>query len=133
MKKKSGEVQQFLIPMLGIIFAFVIMLYGIHYSKTIIVYNNANQLARKYILKMEREGFLSDINVIKLKGEIEDLGCNAVDISRSTTEKVNYGDDVELIISFTQPMKTIDIQGFSFSTKTEEVPITITKSSTAKY
>lgn len=134
MRKKKGEVQQFFIQMLGIIFVFAIMLYGVYYSKTIIVYNNANQIARKYILKMETNGFLSEEDIENLKSDAKEAGIGddiSIDASSTKLGDAKYGDNVTLTIAFTEKMYTIDFSDFKF--KSEDEPVTIKKSSVAKY
>lgn len=135
MKKKKGEVQQFFIQMIGIIFAFAIMLYGIYYSKTIIVYNNANQIARKYILGMETNGFLSEADIENLKTEASKAEMYDVSVYASSTQlgDAKYGDKVTLTIDFKEKVKKIDFSDFKLATEEESMPVTITKSSVAKY
>jgi hypothetical protein len=135
MKKKNGEVEEFFIQILGIIFAFAIMIYGIYYAKTIIVYNNANQIARKYILEMETNGFLSSDDIENLKTEATKSGMTDVSVDASATQvgDTKYGDKVTLTINFKEEVKKIDFSDFSLRTVTDPVPVTITKSSTAKF
>lgn len=135
MKKKKGEIEEFIVQIIGIIFAFAIMLYGIYYAKTIIVYNNANQIARKYILEMETNGFLSYSDIENLKTEASKAGLKNVSVDASATQinDTKYGDKVTLTINFDENIKKIDFSNFSLKTYVDTVPVTISKSSTAKF
>jgi hypothetical protein len=134
MNKKKGEVQQFFIQMIGIIVSFALLLYGVYYSKTIITYNNANQLARHYILKMETKGEITGDEKGELKKLLEDkVGVKNVSFEGTTDGKVNYGDDVLLKITFTQDIVGLDMDGLNFTFSKHEKQVVITKISTAKY
>ena len=56
------------------------------------------QLARKYILKMETEGRLTDADRTTLCQELESLGVTGVDLGGSTLEKAGYGEAIVLVI-----------------------------------
>lgn len=135
MKKKRGEVEEFFVQILGIIFAFAIMIYGIYYAKTIIVYNNANQIAREYILRMETNGFLSSEDIENLKTEAGKAGMNNVSIDASATQPgdTKYGDKVTLTINFDEQVKKINLSYFNPKDEPDKISVEITKSSTAKF
>ncbi|QLY81493.1 hypothetical protein [Clostridium intestinale] len=134
MRKKKGEIQQFLIQMIGIIVSFAMLIYGVYYSKTIITYNNVNQVARKYILIMETTGQLKEGNRTKLISTLINMGLKDVDLGYIDydTQK-EYGEEVVLEINFTQNIPKLNIDGLNFSFTSEEKDVTITKSSIAKY
>lgn len=133
MKKKKGEIQQFLIQMIGIIVSFAILIYGVYYSKTIITYNNVNQVARKYILIMETTGELGENKPQDLIKVLTDMGLDNVTLGGTIDSKKKYGEEVILEINFTQNIPKLDIDGLNFSFTSEEKDVTITKSSIAKY
>lgn len=134
MKKKKGEIQQFLIQMIGIIVSFAILIYGVNYSKTIITYNNVNQIARKYILIMETTGELKLDNRTALINTLTKMGLEDVNLGNIDydTQK-EYGQEVVLEINFSQNIPKLNIDGLNFSFASEEKDVTITKSSIAKY
>ncbi len=134
MRKKKGEIQQFLIQMIGIIVSFAILIYGVYYSKTIITYNNVNQVARKYILLMETNGVLKDGEPEKLIDTLVGMGVKNVSLGGDAyKEQKKYGEEVILEINFTQNIPKLDIDGLNFSFTSEEKQVTVTKSSIAKY
>ena len=68
---------------------------------------DVKQLGRKYILVMESEGSLSDVQKAALVGELKDLGIREDTIefdSATTTSKVRYGETVKLIFSVKVPL-----------------------------
>ena len=134
MKKKKGDIQQFLIQMIGIIVSFAILIYGVYYSKTIITYNNVNQVARKYILIMETTGELNQDNRDLLVDELTKMGLRNVYLGGTAyDEQKEYGQEVLLEIDFTQNIPKLDMDGLNFSFTSEEKEVTVTKSSIAKY
>ncbi|WP_143315245.1 DUF4320 family protein [Clostridium sp. HBUAS56017] len=146
MKKRKGEVQQFFVQMICIIFSFAILLYAIQILSITITYNNINQTARKYVLKMERNGYLeeSDINDIKTKLESDgnissntvEVDCYSKDSSKSimgNENKVLYGEDIAIKIKCTLKMKKINFLDFSLDTEESDEDVEVTKSSTARY
>ncbi len=58
-----------------------------------------SQISRKYILKMETEGYLSQENKTQMLMELKNLGVQNVDISGTTTQPVTYGDTIILKIN----------------------------------
>lgn len=134
MKKKKGDIQQFLIQMIGIIVSFVILIYGVYYSKTIITYNNVNQVARKYILIMETTGELNQDNRDLLVDTLTKMGLRNVYLGGTAyDEQKEYGQEVVLEIDFTQNIPKLNVDGLNFSFTNEPKEVTITKSSIAKY
>ena len=58
-----------------------------------------SQISRKYILKMETEGYLSQENKTQMLMELKNLGVQNVDISGTTTQPVTYGDTIIIKIN----------------------------------
>lgn len=56
------------------------------------------QISRKYILKMETEGYLTEDNEDQLLWELHRAGVRSVDISGTTLAPVAYGDTIVLKI-----------------------------------
>lgn len=59
---------------------------------------DVSQVSRKYILKMETEGYLSQENKAQMLIELEELGLQNVDVSGTTLYPVDYGDTITLKI-----------------------------------
>ena len=136
MKKQKGEVDQFITQMMCILFSFVILLYSIYFLKTTIAYNHVNTVARKYILKMERQGCLTQEECDKMQKELENnesISDVSVDITPTVGEKAAYGEDVDINITCNINMTKIDLSSFEFTKEEESHEVTINKSSTARW
>ncbi len=57
-----------------------------------------NQLARRYILRMETVGYLTDADRVSLQVELEQLGVTDVNLEGTTSSQVTYGDPITLQI-----------------------------------
>lgn len=57
-----------------------------------------SQVIRKYILKMETEGYLTEVNKTNLLQELGALGMEGIELNGSTTQPVTYGDTIVLKI-----------------------------------
>ncbi|MBB6716646.1 hypothetical protein [Clostridium gasigenes] len=136
MKKQKGEIQQFFIQMIGIVFSFAILLQATYYLSTIITYNNINQISRKYILKMERQGYLDSNDRVNIESEIKNSNVDEVDIvisAEGEAEKVKYGEDIRVTINCKIKQKNIDASNFSFKTDNDKQSIEVIKASTARW
>lgn len=56
------------------------------------------QIARKYILSMETNGYLTEDDRQNLEAELTQLGVEKLDLSESTLQKVTYGSFIRLVI-----------------------------------
>lgn len=66
-----------------------------------------NQVSRRYILKMETEGYLTETGRLELLQELQSLGMENIDLSGTTLQPVSYGDTILLKITGTVRTKTI--------------------------
>ncbi len=60
--------------------------------------SDVERIHRRYLLAMEREGFLSATNVTQLKGELSAVGVTNIDLSGTSMSPVGYGGTVYLVI-----------------------------------
>lgn len=58
-----------------------------------------NQIARKYILRMETEGMLTEQDRLALELELREAGATEVSLAGTTVQRVGYGEAVMLQIS----------------------------------
>lgn len=139
MKKSKGEVQQFFVQMICILFSFAILLYAIYFLKSTVAYNDVNQIARKYILKMERKGFLTSNEINDIKSELkENKNINKENISINVSNvdeknKAPFGEDISIEISCDIKIKSFDLSDSKFTKSENEETVTIKKSSTARW
>lgn len=57
-----------------------------------------SQIARKYILRMETVGELTEADRVALTLELEAAGVTELSLAGTTMEQVAYGDTIELVI-----------------------------------
>lgn len=57
-----------------------------------------SQAARKYILRMETVGYLTQNDLLQLSGELTQLGATELDFTGSTMSQVDYGSPILLVI-----------------------------------
>ncbi len=132
MKKKKGEIDQYVIIILGILSFFIITIASLNYVSSTDKYITANQIARKYILKIESNGYLTPENSIKLRSELTNEGFSNIDLTGTTMSEVKNGEDVFLFINYDQPVRHIDIENFNIKFVNETQRVQISRSSTAK-
>lgn len=107
MKKKRGGFEDFIIPMIGIIFLFAVAYHTLDYTSSRSMYDVSHQVARKYLLKIETKGYLDSTEQGKLRTEMNNLGFKNVNISGTTTSPVAMGADIYLKVTF-------DYDGYEF-------------------
>lgn len=92
-----------------------------------------SQISRKYILKMETEGYLSQENKNNLLGELQAAGVSEPDLTGTTLQPVAYGDTILLKIKGKVVTRTIggeEIWNEGF--KRSQIPVEEIRMSTAK-
>lgn len=57
-----------------------------------------NQITRKYILRMEATGRLTDADRIALVQELENVGVTELELAGTTVDWVGYGEPIVLMI-----------------------------------
>ncbi len=93
-----------------------------------------NQLARKYILRMETIGYLTSNDKNQLNQELLELGIGNFNFEGTTLNQVGYGNNIALCISgYIQGNEIIGNQNiFSFLFQEKEYEFYEIKMSTAK-
>ncbi|ERI90705.1 hypothetical protein HMPREF1982_03743 [Clostridiales bacterium oral taxon 876 str. F0540] len=132
MRKKKGEIDQYVIIVLGILSFFIITIASLNYVGSTDKYITANQIARKYVLKIESKGYLTPENAAKLRSELTNQGFSNIDLTGTTMSEVKNGEDVFLFINYDQPIRNIDIENFNVKFVNEVQRVQISRSSTAK-
>lgn len=72
---------------------YIISTTGILNSKS-----DVNMIMRKYIIRMESEGYLTADDESELMEELKDVGMTNIDISGTTLSEVEYGETVYLYV-----------------------------------
>ncbi len=93
-----------------------------------------SQVSRRYILKMETEGYLTPQNKEDMLRELYDIGMKNIDVTGTTLQPVSYGDTIMLKIKGTinvrmrEDAKEVWENGF----RENQIPMEETRMSTAK-
>ena len=98
MKKEQGNVLDFLTILLTILAMSILVTVYLECSGLLMKKLEISQIARKYILKMETEGYLTEGTGNELLSELHRAGVRSVDISGTTVVPVSYGDTIVLKI-----------------------------------
>lgn len=93
-----------------------------------------DQLARKYILEMETEGYLQPSSVVTLTAELKNVGATDIDFAGTTLSDVGYGKPIYLYISCSIPYSKLETVGgfFDITFENQTFSITAKRMSTAK-
>lgn len=98
MKRERGSVADIMAAGLCMLAMTVVMLAYIGNAGLINTKASVNQIARKYILRMETTGQLTDADQIALVQELENVGVTELDLEGTTMEPVGYGEMIVLQI-----------------------------------
>ena len=98
MKKESGNIGDIMASGLCMLAMTVVML---SYMGNVDMVNRkatVSQIARKYILRMETMGELTEADRTALTQELESAGVTELRLEGTTMDKVSYGDTIVLMI-----------------------------------
>ena len=98
MKKECGNVLDFLTIILTIIAMSILVMVYLECTNLMMKKLEVGQISRKYLLKMETEGYLTEGSKNSLLAELQQAGVRSVDISGTTMVPVSYGDTIVLRI-----------------------------------
>jgi hypothetical protein len=132
MKKARGDVSQYLATLIGVLVILAISLAAVNYMGVTVKYITANQIARKYMLRIESDGYLSPANQDRLVNELTETGLSSVNLQGTTVSAVGNGGDVFLTIAFDQNIRKLTLEGAVFSFRDVRQRVVITRSSTSK-
>lgn len=118
MRKETGNVGDLIAVSLCMLAMTVLLTNYMDCVRLVQQKMEVGQIARKYILRMETFGFLSDADRLKLCVELDDAGVEDVQLAGTTTWQVSYGE--EIILQIRGELRN----GYEFTEK---------KVSTAKY
>ena len=113
--------------MIMVIFMGMLYVYGGTISR-----NEVERVQRKYLLAMEREGYLSSTNKANRTQELTNMGCSNIVITGSLTP-VGYGNTIVLKIECDLEVKALVFQGNKARAGRRTTHVVIEKSGTALY
>ena len=98
MKKETGNVGDFLAAGICMLMLTVLLLAYMDSMRLIDEKTEINQIARKYILRMETVGMLTEADSIMLYRELSEAGAAEASLEGSTVERAGYGEAIVLQI-----------------------------------
>jgi len=100
MKKKSpANVMNLVTICMAILAITIVVMVYLQCTELMLLKLEVSQVSRKYILKMESEGYLTPENQNGLLIELKELGIKNVELTGTTLSPVAYGDTIALRIS----------------------------------
>ena len=115
------------IAMLLLVFMGLLYVFGGTISQ-----NEVERVHRKYLLAMEREGYLSNTNKANLTSDLQNLGCSNINITGSLVP-VGYGNTITLKVECDLEMKQLIFSGRNAAAGRRLTHLVIEKSGTALY
>lgn len=97
-RKGKGNVLDFLSIMITILAMSIMVMAYLECTDLMLKKLEIGQISRKYILKMETEGYLKEPDKVSLLKELKDVGMSGVDLSGTTLQPVTYGEAIYLKI-----------------------------------
>lgn len=98
MRREKGSIADMMAAGLCMLAMTAVMLAYMNNASMVFRKAEVNQLARKYILRMETVGRLTEEDRLALSLELENAGVTEPNLEGSTTDKVGYGEPVVLMI-----------------------------------
>ncbi len=98
MRREEGNLSELLGTGICILAMTVLMVFYMESVELIQQKTTVSQLARRYILRMETVGFLTEQDEQILCRELTDVGVTEIDLSGSTRNQVAYGETITLHI-----------------------------------
>lgn len=144
-KKSKGMIDDFLPIAIFILIAAVLLFTSINFNTAANQKAQVNGIARRYVLKMETCGYLSDDMLAGLAQELNSSGFYAnssgaavtagnLNIGTTTRTDVGYGNDITLTFTVYTDNRFLSGDGNIFTSffENEIVPVTVTYRSTSK-
>lgn len=97
-RRQPGSIGDLLSTGLCILAMTVMMLSYMDCVEMIHQKTMAGQLARKYILRMETVGYLTEADALALRRELNEIGVTEAGLTGSTLQRAGYGAPVVLCI-----------------------------------
>ena len=133
LKKKKGEIPESgYVIIFGILALFIMIVAANGSFKASLDYMDANNIANKYMLRMESygHGYLTQDDSSSLISDLEKAGFSNVDLSGSTFTEVLNGGQIYLDIKYDQKISQLSMQNFNvkfgYVTKRVEIPLSST-------
>ncbi len=97
-RKSSANVMNLVTIGMAILAITIVVMVYLQCTELMLLKLEVSQVSRKYILKMETEGYLTPHNQNELLLELKELGLKNVELTGTTLLPVPYGDTIILRI-----------------------------------
>ena len=134
-KKDSGTVIDILTVCVAVLAITIAVLGYLEVMQLVSRKDDVNQISRKYILKMETDGYLSSTERNNLIYDLQSAGLTNIDLTGTTMSDVGYGNAIYLVIQGTLESSKPENAGsglFTFSFVGQDYEIYESRMSTAK-
>lgn len=98
MKKEEGNIGDLMAAGVCILLMTILLVSYIDSIRLINDKAEVNQIARKYILRMETEGVLTESDRLALNKELAEVGVSDISLEGTTIVRVGYGEAITLHI-----------------------------------
>ncbi len=98
MKKEAGSIGEFMAAGISLLALTAILAAYLNSVQIINEKSEIDQIARKYILRMETVGTLTGADQILLVRELEEAGASEISLEGTTFERAGYGEAIVLEI-----------------------------------
>lgn len=129
----SAAITRLLPLLIVIIISALITVEYAGYTKILNTKDEISLTMRKYIIRMETHGYLTDDDKTSMTRELEALGMSAIDFIGTTVSEVDYGETIYLNIKGKLTVRSYSIKGlFEGGWGTVTIDIDETSSSTSQ-
>lgn len=97
-RKSKGNILDFVSIMITILAMSILVMAYLECTNLLMKKMEIGQISRKYILKMETDGYLTEQLKGEMLQELSGAGLRGIDLSGTTLQPVTYGDAVFLKI-----------------------------------
>ena len=133
MKKKSpANVMNLATIGMAILAITIVVMVYLQCTELMLLKLEMSQVSRKYILKMETEGYLTPQNQNELLLELKELGLKNAELTGSTLMPVSYGDTIVLRIKGNVQKNMLSQEVWNGSTDVRVLSLEEKRMSTAK-
>ena len=132
-KKDKGMLEHFLPVLVTILLMTVLWVASMVQASNMDRSAQIQQVARKYMMCMEADGYLTEANKNLLLADLQALVMSEISLTGTSFHDVGYGKEVYLVITGKVHLKDVDFKSFASPMMTErEADVAIQKVSIAK-
>lgn len=133
LQEKTEGASTYVATLVSIFFMVILFLALFLNYAQVVEQNKVERIYRQYLLRMEREGYLTAADRTSLLTELEAVGLENIDLSGTSMTAVGYGNEVRLCIRGDLQVDRLEFTGGNPSRKKGVVHVEIEKTGTALY